>query len=253
MKPLSTIRQDAEFETLDLIREMEAIHPKLNKTLTHDDFNDPSLFDDSLKTKYLEFTNKVNKANEKIWKEAVEYFNAVIHDLMDAGVDVGYHSDGTEVYKNLQIVLFEPSIHTSKLYAVIYEFKHYVKFIPFWEKTCTVLNKETSQWVNINRALKPTEYIKHGLSALQDKSLSSTEQLIIAVKTELNCGYKMHSTKYKLNSLQDKDIKSYIDNVHEHKLLEELLTREPGSYNVRLYNYREDGIVVHLKEDKDVN
>lgn len=253
MKPLSTIRQDAEFELLDLIREMEAIHPKLNKTLTYDDFNDPSLFDDSLKTKYIEFTKKVHTANQKIWTEAVQYFNTVIHDLMDAGVDVGYHSDGTEVYRNLQIHLFEPSVHTSKLYSAIYEYKNSIQLTPFWERTCSVLNKETSKWININRALSPTAYIKHGLLALKDKRLSSAEELIIAVKTELNCGYKMHSTKYKLNSLQDKDIQSYINNVQEHKLLEELLTREPGSYNVRLYNYRENGIVVHLKEDKNAN
>lgn len=250
MKPLSAIRQDAEFKTLDLIRELEAIHPKINKTLTHDDFNDPTLFDDSLLTKYNQFRTRVQQANNEIWNEAQKYFSTVIHDLMDAGVDVGYHTDGTEVYNNLQMSIFEPSIHTTKLHSVIYEYRNHIEFAAFWERSCTVLNKDTSKWVNIQPARTPTIFIKNGLLVLQDKKLSSAEELIIAVRTELNCGYKMHSTKYKLNSLQNKDVQSYINNVQEHKLLEELLTRTPGSYNVRLYNYREDGIVVHLKEDK---
>jgi hypothetical protein len=253
MKPLSAIRQDVEFETLDLVRELEAIHPKMNKTLEHDDFNDPSLYDDNLKTQFEIFKKKVQEVNLKYWSQALEYFNIIIHDLMDSGVDVGYHSDGSDVYNNFKVQEFEPSIHTTKLYSSVMEYKNSIHFIPFWQRTSTVLNKDTDKWVNITPGVNPTSYIKYGLHALKERKLTRTEELIIAVRTEMNCGYKMHSTKHGFNKLLDKDVQEYINNIQEHKLLEELLTREPGSYNVRLYNYKDDGIVVHLKEDTDAN
>lgn len=254
MKTLIEIRHEAQRLQLQHHTEAKKIHPKLISSLEESDLSDPSLFDNSLIEKFKEFQKETDKSNTYIWKLAQEYFNNIANDLNYIGVDIGFYMDGDKVSIPIDFSLYEPSTHLRKIYDAVMHFNRYIDFQPFWNHEVNMYIKDSSRYVIIGKTYNPVQYIKNARERIYNtRTLSPTEKLIIAVKTELQCGYKMINPKYKNVHNEVKDINSYIESVTEHKLLEELLKNEPGYYNLVDVHFNSTGIEIELKEQKNAD
>jgi len=255
MKTLIEIRNEAHNLLKQHHLEAEKIHPKLISSLQESDLSDQSLFDNSLIDKYTELEKNIDKSNKYIWLLAQEYFNNIAKDLTYNDVDIGFYSNGEKVSIPIDFSLLEPSIHVSKIYNAVMEFNRYIDFEPFWKHEVSIYIKDYNKYVIIGKNYNPVMYIKNAKDRIESsKNHTLTQKLIIAVKTELQCGYKMHSPKYKTDYNDNKSISTYIDCVVEHKQLEELLKHKSGIYDIVDIIFDNDGTIeVKIQENLNAN
>ena len=252
MKTLIEIRREARQILIQLRNEAEKIHPKLISPLEEKDFFDPSLFDDTLREKFGKLHKQISYQNDYIWNLAREYFENIATDLRYNNVDIGYNNNGEPLTIPIDYSTYEPSMHLKKIYNAVLEFKNFVCFQPFWTKQISLHLNDSQQWVQIYSSHTPCSYIKNANEAITNSAvLKKNELLIIAIKTEIRCDYEMHKPKYKNPYRDTNEMTGYINNVLEHKLLEELLKNEPGNYSIQEIKYTTDEITV--KVQKDVN
>lgn len=254
MKTLIEIRNEARELLIQLRLEAEKIHPKLISSLKESDLSDTSLFDNSLVEKYKTLQSEINENNKYIWALAQEYFNNIVKDLKVNEVDIGFYTDGEKVSIPLDFSLYEPSVHVRKIYDAVMEFNRYISFEPFWCHEINMYLKDSNRYVMIGKTYNPVQYIKNALDRIeQSKTLSLTEKLIVAIKTEIQCGYEMNNPKYPNLHNETKDINAYISSVIEHKVLEEVLKKEPGFYQITDVHYKNNCIEIELKEQTNVS